>query len=457
MKLKPKNIPASPINVIIIVCFSCLLSTTTIAQNYTSISNGSWTAGSTWNNTSGWGGAFPAVGGSSGTININHDVSTPGNYSTASATVNVNAGSTLTINGNLTVGGGGTINVRGILIITGTAALSSNLNIFPGGQVIVQESITVNSSNYLNIGTNVNGPPYADLVVYGNLNSSGSGDITVNRNGRVAVFGNITSNSGGTVLTINNGGQVYVHGDLNFSGGTGNHIYNNNTTSPYGLYVNGSTSAQTGSGSTITTNQGDQDTMQNTNPNFFNWVSNIPLGPLPVTWLTFTTRNIDNKSVYLSWSTASEQDAESFFIERSSNGKDYLTIGSLPASGTSRVRQDYSFTDPNPNVGRTYYRLRQVDFDGTFAYSEVRAVTLNGRRSVSVFPNPLEKDELNVQLNFSDEDEVFVSVYDVSGLKIDQFSFFGAAFRKPLKLNAGTYLLKANAGRENLVFKFVVK
>lgn len=178
---------------------------------------------------------------------------------------------------------------------------------------------------------------------------------------------------------------------------------------------------------------------------------------LPVTWLSFTTRNIDNKSVHLAWATASELNAESFIIERSSNGKEYFPIGTKAASGNSSVRQDYTFTDTNPFIGRTYYRLRQVDYDGAFGYSEIRFIDLTGRRAVHVFPNPLEEDELNVQLNFSDEDEVLVSVYDVSGLEIDKFSFYGAAFKKPLQLNAGSYLLRAKTGKENLVCRFVVR
>lgn len=451
MKPESQNYPIGTIHVILLALLCSLSLTPGMAQHFTSINNGSWTTGSTW-----VGGAVPPTGGTWGSVTIKHNVTLSGNYITGSSSLTVEANKTLTITGNFTTQGGATINVYGTLILEGSANISSNLYIHPGGQVIIKQNITVNDSQYLNVGTNVNAPPYADLVVYGNLVSNNSGDVTVNRNGRVAVFGDMTSNGGGTLLTVNNGGQVYIHGDLNFSGGTGNHVQNNNTTSPYGLYVNGSTTAQTGQGSTITPNRGDQDTMENTNPPFFNWVSGIPFGPLPVTWLSFAARNLDNKSVHLSWSTASEVNAESFIIERSMNGKTYLPAGSVPASGNSRVRKDYSFTDAHPYTGRTYYRLRQVDYDGTYSYSDIRFADVDRGRSVSVFPNPLEKGELNLALNFSEEEEVFVSVYDVTGHKIDQFSFFGPAFTKPLNLKAGTYMLRANAGRENLVCRFVV-
>lgn len=450
MKPHSQNNPIRAVRIILLVLALSFSFAPGMAQHFTSAGNGSWSTGSTW-----VGGSVPPTGGTWGSVTINHNITLSGNYITGSSAVTISPGKTLTLTGNLTTQGGGTVNVSGTLIIEGSASLSSNLNILPGGQVIIKQNITVNSSPYLNVGTNVNAPPYADLVVYGNLISNGSGDVTVNRNGRVAVFGDLTANGGGTLLTVNNGGQVYVHGDINFPPG-GNHIRNHNTTSPYGLYVNGSINSS-GGGNNTTPNTADQDTMENTNPPFFNWVSGIPFGPLPVTWLSFTARDIDNKSVHLSWSTASEVNAESFIIERSMNGKVYLPVGSIPASGNSNIRRDYSFTDEHPYTGRTYYRLRQVDYDGTFSYSDIRFADLDGSRTVSVFPNPLQKDELNIQLNFSDEDEVFVSVYDVTGHKVDQFSFFGLAFAKPLNLKAGTYLLRANAGGENLVCRFVVK
>ena len=105
--------------------------------------------------------------------------------------------------------------------------------------MIVEGSVTVVSSTYLTIGTAVAPPPYADMIIYQNLVQQSSGDVTINRNGRLAVFGNITdSGGGGTFIQVNNGGQAYVHGNITYSGG-GSSIQNNNTTSPYGLYVNG--------------------------------------------------------------------------------------------------------------------------------------------------------------------------------------------------------------------------
>lgn len=444
----PQNSSRLLFKAIVLFLFGTSFTIPAIGQHSTSANDGNWTTNSTW-----VGNAVPSTGSTWGSVTIKHDIILTGNLATGSRVITIDPNKTLTIDGNLTTQGGSSINVSGTLIINGNVDLSAPINILPGGQVIIKQNITVRDSNYLNVGTNDSATPYADLVLYGNLNFTG-GAATINRNGRVGIFGNVTANGGGINFTVNNGGQVYIHGNVTF--GPGGNSVNNNNPSGYGLYINGTTSAG-GGGSNITGNHGDQDDMENTNPSFYDWVSKIPMGPLPVTWLSFSVRNIDHKSAYLTWSTASEINAEAFIIERSANGKDYAAIGSVAASGNSRTRQDYAFTDLHPIIGRSYYRLRQVDLDGSFAYSEARSIKLDGRKVVSVYPNPVQSDELKVQLNFSDEAEVFVSVYDVSGMEIDQFRFHGTAFARPLHLKAGTYVLKASAGSDKLICRFVVR
>src|SRR5205085_10191378 len=110
--------------------------------------------------------------------------------------------------------------------------------------------------------------------------SVSSGDITVNRNARVAIFGNVIDDgSGGSLFTINNGGQVYIDKDISFTGG-GDKIINNNTTNPWGLYTNG-TITNSGGGATTTANDADKATMKSSNPAFYNWAASVPNSPLP--------------------------------------------------------------------------------------------------------------------------------------------------------------------------------
>lgn len=441
----------------VLVTMVTLLSFQVSAQNYASQGNGNWTTVANWSNTSGWGTSTPPTDGSqgSGTITMNHNMSITGNYNSGSSTLNISAGKTLTINGNMTVGGGSTINISGNLVVTGNITLNGDFNILPGGSVTVNGSMFVVNSNYLTVGTNVAGPPYADLIIKTNLVQQSSGDVTVNRNGRVAVFGNVTdSNGGGTFLKVNNGGQMYVNGNVSYSGG-GSDIINNNTVSPYGLYVNGTTS-NTGGGATTTSNKGNKTTMQTTNPTFYSWVAAIPGSPLPVTLVFFNVNGVSESGVDLIWATASEKNFDYFLVESSQNGVDFSVVGRVNGHGNSEVRHDYAFTVANPVIGKTYFRLKSVDFDGYTETFNVVAASYEAAKSVAIFPNPIVDSHLNVNFNF-DAQNVVVSFTDMTGMEVARYSVNGIENLLTLSLEPGTYVVKVSSTEVNTVMRVVVR
>ncbi|MCE2996915.1 MAG: T9SS type A sorting domain-containing protein, partial [Flammeovirgaceae bacterium] len=361
--------------------------------------------------------ATPSLTGThtSGTALVNHNLSVTGNYVLGSATFQINAGKTVTVSGDFTVNGGATVNVSGTLQIDGNVTLNSNLNILPGGQVIVKGNINVVSSTYLNVGTNVAPPAYADLIVYQNLISVTSGDVSVNRNGRVAVFGNVTASGGGTLLTVNNGGQVYVNGNINFSGG-GSNIANNNTTSPFGLYVNGTTT-NSGGGSSTTSNKADKATLQSTNPSFFSWVQTSSPSTLPIQLLYFTAQK-ENTNIVLQWATASELNFDRFEIEHSFNGLNFTTLGTKSGFGKNTDEMhEYSSSISMYVQGINYYRLKSVDLDGQFEYSDVLAIEADTQLEVATFPNPAH-DFIIVKTNFEFNPSDRISLTDSNGSEV---------------------------------------
>jgi hypothetical protein len=110
--------------------------------------------------------------------------------------------------------------------------------------------------------------------------------------------------------------------------------------------------------------------------------------PLPVEMIYFDAQLVENK-VVLDWATATEVNNEKFEIERSTDdGATFIKIGEVNGSGNTNFTTYYTFEDQRPMKGLNYYRLKQVDFDGTFAYSEIRAVNVNESIGLSVFPNP---------------------------------------------------------------------
>lgn len=110
--------------------------------------------------------------------------------------------------------------------------------------------------------------------------------------------------------------------------------------------------------------------------------------PLPVELSRFGA-TAKGKAVNLNWATASEKNNDRFDVQRSATGEAFETIGSVKGNGNSTVAHEYSFVDKQPLTGLAYYRLKQVDNDGTIAYSPV-AVAKGPRTEAMAFPNPSE-------------------------------------------------------------------
>lgn len=108
--------------------------------------------------------------------------------------------------------------------------------------------------------------------------------------------------------------------------------------------------------------------------------------PLPVELLNFEAKPAASR-VDLNWTTASETGNDHFEIERSDDGNTFTRIGTVSGAGNSTSVRQYSFNDAAPLRGISYYRLRQVDFDGGFTFSDIQAV--NMRLLVKGHPYPM--------------------------------------------------------------------
>ena len=143
---------------------------------------------------------------------------------------------------------------------------------------------------------------------------------------------------------------------------------------------------------------------------------------VPVEMLAFTA-SVTNSEVQLLWSTASELNNMGFEIERSIDSPDnFVTVGFVEGKGSSTEINYYSFTD-NPQlsgVNQLYYRLKQVDFDGTFSYSDIVNVSYDVPAEFVLsqnFPNPFNP---STRINYFVPKESFVSikVYDFLGREV---------------------------------------
>ncbi|MFI5148555.1 MAG: T9SS type A sorting domain-containing protein [Bacteroidia bacterium] len=110
---------------------------------------------------------------------------------------------------------------------------------------------------------------------------------------------------------------------------------------------------------------------------------------LPVELISFTGKN-ENGINYLNWETATETNNNYFLLERSSDGLNFEELGLLSGAGTTSTAHSYNFTDNHPPHGISYYRFKQVDFNGKYVYSNIVPL-LNTMKPVileNIYPNP---------------------------------------------------------------------
>lgn len=191
----------------------------------------------------------------------------------------------------------------------------------------------------------------------------------------------------------------------------------------------------------------------------FTLASRTSANPLPIELVSFSCSNINRNTNGLSWITASESNNDFFAIERSTDGFNFEIIGTQKGAGNSVTRLEYTFNDQNPLKGISYYRLKQVDFDGKTTYSQICSVTNNGDGGVSFYPNPV-KNSLTIDYDFSEKPKSnTISVTDVTGKLVSVTSSF-ADSKVTLdcsNLAEGIYFLKVLVGEKEVVNKFTVQ
>jgi Secretion system C-terminal sorting domain len=155
----------------------------------------------------------------------------------------------------------------------------------------------------------------------------------------------------------------------------------------------------------------------------------------------------------LAWTTASEKDNALFTIERSPNGQDFTPIGTVKGNGTTQSRNDYTFSDETP-LSKSYYRLRQTDFNGSETTSKTVSVAREkGGLAARVYPS-VTKGDMTVELSNESPATVFIS--NIFGQTV--FTQTGLIGTNPLSINhlsAGTYFLTVSQAGSQTVHKLV--
>ncbi|MFT4536323.1 MAG: hypothetical protein ACI9P5_003699, partial [Saprospiraceae bacterium] len=192
----------------------------------------------------------------------------------------------------------------------------------------------------------------------------------------------------------------------------------------------------------------------------------LRLPPLPVEWLYIRGEWLQDKDVnQISWATASEINSDYYIVERSYENEGFEDIGKVDSEGNTLSVTKYSFDDEDiDRNGKYYYRLRQVDLDGTFDYSDIVVITIDrkGDFKADVYPNPAF-GFVNINIETSELTDVHAVILDVAGKLVMNNVINGdipvgnTEIRVPLEnLPAGTYIVRITSGESVVNHKILV-
>jgi serine protease AprX len=208
---------------------------------------------------------------------------------------------------------------------------------------------------------------------------------------------------------------------------------------------------------------------QNTNPdNLYGWgildaLAAVNYFSTPVELQSFSAAVIEGK-VNLNWVTATEKNNRGFEIEKKLSNADYKTIGFVGGQGTKTSPTNYSFIDQNNVNGTATYRLKQIDFNGEYTYSN--EITLNVTSATDFvlkqnYPNPFNP---STKINYSvpTASKIKLALYDILGNQVKVLSNdFKEAGNYTYTLNAdglasGVYIVRLSSGLSNKAIKITL-
>jgi len=135
---------------------------------------------------------------------------------------------------------------------------------------------------------------------------------------------------------------------------------------------------------------------------------------VPVKWRDFTAL-ASGSGVLIRWSVSNQVNVQSYLVERSLNGINFLPIANVAPVIPLQDIVNYQFMDQQPPGGEVYYRIKQTDFDGRFSYSTIQLINYRTNRAeVLVYPNPFI-DQLFIDLSAAYDGPVTIQMTDVNG------------------------------------------
>ncbi len=462
-RIDSSSLQLSSVKIIPIILLLLLMGQGLYAATYTTIKNGNWNSGSIWDV-----GSAPSNWANHDVV-INHNINVPSalkgftsiylNSSTsftASGNMTFTNIADFTANGNIVINGDLTLESTQLTINSGNLIVTGKINVKYGSTLTIADGVTVttadfdvsnNSDAVVNLYGTANVSSAMKIQGVFNVGSTGilnvpNGDVNINEgSGTLHVDG--IANLGGTVdvnrsygLEISPSGNVTVGQDLLIEGGAHSAVIDGSINVANDISVKGGSANITGVGvmawgNTLTISGGSANingftSVSSSSPLDLSTMSTV----LPITLKKFTADVNDNK-IILNWITAAELNNDFFTVQRSGDGENFESIGVVKGKGTTNEEQVYDLEDKNPNIGYSYYRLKQTDLDGTTEIFKPVTVFFNGEQTtkLAISPNPVIGDQFDIILSGIPVDQTIqYEITDMNGQKIDGGTFMPDGF-----------------------------
>jgi len=192
--------------------------------------------------------------------------------------------------------------------------------------------------------------------------------------------------------------------------------------------------------------------------------SKDPTTPLPIELLYFRAE-CEKDVVRLEWTTNSEINNDYFIIEKSSKGINWQQIITVEGAGNSNQQTTYTEFDDSPDSGANYYRLSQVDFDGTQHIIKIVSATCNdetNEATVEIYPNPFVNEMHIVGFYWEDQSDLLVRLFDMNGKLVQNWEVNNIEAEFHLSLDMpnivpGVYILELQNNKRVKQFKIQKK
>jgi hypothetical protein len=313
--------------------------------------------------------------------------------------------------------------------IKGPYKLRGEVEILEGGKLIIIDGNTGNLEVFGELEVKKGGM----LIVKKNLELRNKSEVEIEEGATVLVEGNF--------INTNNSDEIEIDGKLEVAGDFENGI-NSEIEGDGSISIAGTCS-----------NKGSVFGVRNTCTGIRNLT-------LPVELLYFEAEVIE-EGIELKWATSSEKNFDFFEVQRSKDALEFYPIGEpIQGVGNSISRNNYSSLDDSPLAGRSYYRLKATDFDGTVEYHNIIRVDFSDLHTFfKVYPNPTKGGNIKVSINADPLSNSSLKIYNIIGEEV-----FIGRFKKGLNeysfnnpLDPGLYMVIIENGNFRKQMKLTVE